>query len=75
MQPYNNQLGVLIAGTVVAGIFISMIPSILIASSHFQINEQKKNKEKPGLLEGILIGIGLSGVFVMTNNLQPNLQL
>ena len=72
-QPYNNQLGVLIAGTIVGGLFISMIPSILVASSHFQINEQKKNKEKPGLLEGILIGIGLSGVFVMTNTLQPNL--
>ena len=72
-QPYNNQLGVLIAGTLVGGLFISMIPSILVASSHFQINEQKKNKEKPGLLEGILIGIGLSGVFVMTNTLQPNL--
>ena len=72
-QPYNNQLGVLIAGTLVGGLFISMIPCILVASSHFQINEQKKNKEKPGLLEGILIGIGLSGVFVMTNTLQPNL--
>ena len=72
-QPYNNQLGVLIAGTIVGGLFISMIPSILVASSHFQINEQKKNKEKPGLLEGILIGIGLSGVFAMTNALQPSL--
>jgi len=72
-QPYNNQLGVLIAGTVVGGIFISMIPSILVASSHFQINEQKKIKEKPGLLEGILIGIGISGVFMMTDTLQPSL--
>ena len=72
-QPYNNQLGVLIAGTIVSGLFISMIPSILVASSHFQINEQKKNKDKPGLLEGILIGIGLSGVFAMTNTLQPSL--
>ncbi|MDG2266406.1 MAG: hypothetical protein P8L91_05415, partial [Candidatus Marinimicrobia bacterium] len=66
-------LGVLIAGTVVGGIFISMIPSILVASSHFQINEQKKIKEKPGLLEGILIGIGISGVFMMTDTLQPSL--
>ena len=41
-QPYNNQLGLLIASTVVGGLFVSMIPSILVASSYFLINEKKK---------------------------------
>ena len=72
-QPYNNQIGVLIAGTLVGGLFISMIPSILVASSHFQINELKKQKEGPGIFEGVFIGLGFSGVFVMINTFQPSL--
>ena len=72
-QPYSNQLGVLIAGTIVSGLFVSMIPSILVASIHFQINEQKKIKEKPGLFEAMFIGVGIAGVFTMTNTFQPSL--
>ena len=72
-QPYNNQLGVLIASTVVGGIFVSMIPSILVASTHFLISETKKMKESPGLVEGISIGIALAGIFTMVNSFQPNL--
>ena len=72
-QPYNNQIGVLIAGTLVGGLFISMIPSILVASSHFQINELKKQKEQPGIFEGVMIAFGFSGLFVMINTFQPSL--
>ena len=72
-QPYNNQLGVLIASTVVGGLFVSMIPSILVASSYFLINEKKKMKERPGLVEGISIGISLAGIFALLNSFQPSL--
>ena len=72
-QPYNNQLGVLIASTLVGGIFISMIPAILIASSHFLLNEKKVMKERPGIVEGISIGIAFAGIFAILNSFQPSL--
>jgi len=72
-QPYNNQLGVLIASTVVGGLFVSMIPSILVASSYFLINEKKKMKGRPGLVEGVSIGIALAGIFALLNSFQPSL--
>jgi len=72
-QPYNNQLGILLAGAVVGALLISMIPAVLTAVAHFQINNSKKYSSAPDFIEGIAIGIGLAGFFTFTNSMQPNL--
>jgi len=72
-QPYNNQLGILLAGAIVGALLISMIPAILTAVAHFQINNSMQQTSGPDLIEGIAIGIGLSGFFTFTNSMQPNL--
>ena len=72
-QPYNNQLGILLAGAVVGALLISMIPAVLTAVVHFQINDSKQQTSGPDLIEGIAIGIGLAGFFTFTNSMQPNL--
>ena len=72
-QPYNNQLGVLIAGTVVGALLISMIPAVLAAVAHYQINNSAQKSHGPELIEGIAIGIGLAGFFAFTNSMQPSL--
>ena len=72
-QPFNNQLGILIASSLVGGLFISIIPAILIASSHFLLREKKKAKGGPGLVEGIAAGIAVAGIFALVNSFQPSL--
>jgi hypothetical protein len=72
-QPYNNQLGILLAGAVVGALLISMIPAVLTAVAHFQINNSMQQASGPDLIEGIAIGIGLAGFFTFTNSMQPNL--
>ena len=72
-QPFNNQLGILIASSLVGGLFISIIPAILIASSHFLLREKKKAKGGPGLVEGIAVGIAVAGIFALVNSFQPSL--
>ena len=72
-RPYNNQLGILLAGAVVGALLISMIPAILTAVAHFQINNSMRQTSGPDLIEGIAIGIGLAGFFTFTNSMQPNL--
>ena len=72
-QPYNNQLGILLAGAIVGALLISMIPAVLTAVAHFQIKNSMQQTSGPDLIEGIAIGIGLAGFFTFTNSMQPNL--
>ena len=72
-QPFNNQLGILIASSLVGVLFISIIPAILIASSHLLLWEKKKAKGGPGLVEGIAVGIAIAGIFALVNSFQPSL--
>lgn len=73
-QPHGNQLGVQIGMATIAALLFSVSASVLAAVSHFHITTAADSPSRPGLKEGLAVGVGMAGLIALIDAFEPRLR-